>query len=122
MKELLADVEDIELVGVAQDANKATELALSWKPDVLILDIRMRGGRGIDVLEAVKSARSATVVIVSTIMSNIYSREAWLKHGADFFFDKPTELEKIAEVLRTLKLRAASEPGPDERDTRIACK
>jgi len=114
LKELLADVEDIDLVGVAQEAKQATELALSWKPDVLVLDIRMRGGRGIDVLQAVKSARPATVVIIATIYSEADNREAWLKRGADFFFDKSTEFEKIAGVLRTLKLRAAPEPHAGE--------
>jgi len=104
LKEMLADVEDIDFVGVAQEAKQAMELALSWKPDVLILDIPMRGGRGIDVLQAVKSARPATVVIISTIFSDADNREAWLKRGADFFFDKSTEMEKIAGVLRTLNL------------------
>ena len=111
LKEMLAAVEDIDLLGVAQDAKQATELALAWKPDVLVLDIRMRGGRGIDVLQAVKSARPATVVIISTIFSGADDRKAWLKRGADFFFDKSTEFETIAGVLRNLKLRTPPAPG-----------
>ena len=111
LKELLADVEDVDLVGVAQEVKQATELALSWKPDVLILDIPVRGGRGIDVLQAAKSAKPATVVIISTIFSGADDRKAWLKRGADFFFDKSTEFETIAGVLRNLKLRTPPAPG-----------
>jgi DNA-binding NarL/FixJ family response regulator len=110
LKDLLRDVAGINLLGVAQDAKEATDLALSWEPDVLILDIHMRGGRGIDVVQAVKAAKPASVVIISTIMSSADIREAVLKRGADLFFDKSIDLEKVAGVLRAMKLRAAPEP------------
>ena len=107
LRELLTGVKDIDLVGVAQDAKEATELALSSNPDVVVLDISVRGGRGMDVLQAVKKANPATAVIVSTILFDPIYREACLKRGADFFFDKATEFEKIAGVLKALNLRAA---------------
>ena len=110
LTELLAGAKDIDLVAVAQDAKEATELALSWNPDVVVLDLSVRGGRGMDVVQAVKKAKPTTVVIVSTILSYPDYREACLKWGADFFFDKATEFEKIAGVLKTLNLRAASQP------------
>lgn len=107
LAELLRDVADIDLRGVAQDAKQATKLALSWEPDVLILDIHIRGGRGIGVVQAVKAAKPATVVIIASIMSGADIREAALKRGADLFFDKSVDLEKVAAILRTIKLRAA---------------
>ena len=114
LRELLAGADGIDLVGVAQDAMQATELALSWNPDAVVLDSSIRGGRGIDVVQAVKKAKPTTVVIVATILSDGDYREAWLKHGADFFFDKATELEKIAATLSRLKKGAAQEQCPGE--------
>ena len=109
LRELLAGVEGIDLVGVAQDAKEATKLALSWNPGVVVLEMSLRGGRGIDAVQAIKKAKPATVVIVSTILSDADYREAWLKQGADFCFDKATEFEKISGVIKALSLRAA--PG-----------
>lgn len=112
LRELLAGVEGIELRGVERDAKAATELAVSWNPDVVVLDMSVRGGRGIDVLQAVKKANPAIVVIVSTILSDSVYREACLKHGADYFFDKATEFEKIAGVLKALSLGAVRRTVP----------
>ena len=75
---------------------------LSAKLDVVILDIRMPGGNGLDVLRRMKLEKNAPKVIVLTNYSLPEYKEAAMKLGADYFFDKSTEFEKVRMVLKKL--------------------
>lgn len=99
----MADLDGIELADVRLDAEEARKFAIRWQPDVLIMDIHMRGGPGAYILHAVKMARPVTVVIVVTMFSSEDIRAAVMGLGADFFFDKSTQLDQVPLVLRNLK-------------------
>jgi two-component system, NarL family, nitrate/nitrite response regulator NarL len=114
LEEILADTQDLEFIGVGQSAPAATELALMWKPDAVILEVMMRGGRGIDVAKAIRQASPATTIIMWTIYADPEVARHCLRFGADFLFDKTTDLEKVARVLRTLKRRTAPDSGSGE--------
>jgi DNA-binding NarL/FixJ family response regulator len=108
LKEILADRDDVEFLGVGQNAADTEKVALYWKPDAVILDVTIRGGRGIDVARAIRQASPATTIIMWTIFADPEVARHCLKSGADFLFDKTADLEKVAGVLRTLKLRETS--------------
>ena len=95
-------LEGIELTGEASDVPTAISNMLSAKPDVVILDIRMPGGNGLDVLRRVKLEHNAPKVIVLTNYSLPEYKEAAMELGADYFFDKSTEFEKVRMVLKKL--------------------
>ncbi len=99
---MLADIEGIEVVGHAEDCLKALEGIDSSKPDVVILDIRMAGGNGIDVLKRVKNNTPAPVVIMFTNYPYPQYRKNCMGAGADYFFDKSTEFHKVAGILKKL--------------------
>lgn len=102
----------VELIGQASDAREAAEAIRRLKPDVVILDIRMPGGSGIDVLRQIKRERAAPVVVMLTNYSYHQYRDTCMAIGADFFLDKSTEFEKIPEVLqRLLQNRRIRNPG-----------
>ena len=66
IKDLLSEVRGVEIVGHARDALEAKRSIPEVKPDVVILDIRMPKGNGIDVLKAIKGAKSVPMVIMLT--------------------------------------------------------
>ena len=99
---LLSELEDVEIVGEAQTCGEATERIRQLQPDVVILDIRMPGGSGIDVLETVKQNTPAPLVMMLTNFPYSQYREKCLRAGADFFFDKSTEFEEMIGVFRSL--------------------
>jgi DNA-binding response OmpR family regulator len=68
----------------------------------VILDIRMPGGNGIQVLEAIKTSTAAPVVIMLTAFPYPQYRKKCLEVGADYFLDKTTEFERVVEVLEQL--------------------
>jgi DNA-binding NarL/FixJ family response regulator len=106
LAELLATVDGVAVVGEATDVPSAQRGIQSTRPDVAILDIRMPGGSGIDVLRAVKRGQPGGP---SFIMYTNYGlpqyRQACAEAGADFFFDKATDGAKLADAIRMLAAR-----------------
>jgi len=99
---MLSELPQVEIIGQAQDALEAIKAIRQLNPDVVILDIRMPGGNGIDVLKDIKSNKPAPVVIMLTNYPYPQYRRKCKALGADFFFDKSTEFEKVTEVLGQL--------------------
>ena len=58
--------DDLEVVGECGDGVAAVELARTLRPDVVVMDIRMPGGSGIDACRAITAARPGTPVIMLT--------------------------------------------------------
>jgi len=104
-KHLVSDISTIhgvEIVGQAENGIVASELIGTLKPDVVILDIRMPGGNGIDVLQSIEKHSGIPVVIMLTNYPYPQYRKKCIESGADFFFDKSAEFEKVFETLQHL--------------------
>ena len=96
---LLSELGNVELVDQAGSGGEALAAMQRSRPDVVILDIRMPGGNGIQLLKAIKSGAASPVVIVFTAFPFPQYRKKCLEAGADFFFDKDTGFERIVEAL-----------------------
>lgn len=104
LAELLAELPEVSLVGQAGDVSEAVAGIQQLRPDAVILDIRMPGGSGIEVLETIKTNGAGPLVIMLTAYALSQYRERCLAAGADYFFDKGAEFDKIVEVLRRWQL------------------
>lgn len=104
---LLSDLPDVEVVGQADIAFEAIASIRKLRPSVIVLDISMPGGSGMHVLETIKQDRPEPTVIMLTNFAHDHYRQKCLALGADYFFDKSTEFERVAEVLRQLPPPAA---------------
>jgi len=102
LKSSLAEVRGLEVVGQAETVSKATLEIGKAKPDVVVLDIGMPGGSGIDVLESLKKHPFPPIVIMLTNHVDRQYRKKCLNNGASFYFDKSTEFHRVAEVLQNL--------------------
>jgi DNA-binding NarL/FixJ family response regulator len=96
---LLSDLPHVEVVGEVDDAPQALELIRRRKPDVVILDIHLPHGSGLELLPDIKREFPAMTVIMLTNYPYPQYRAKCLANGADFFFDKSTEFQKIAGVM-----------------------
>jgi DNA-binding NarL/FixJ family response regulator len=99
---LLADLKGVEIAGQAKDALEARSLAKRLKPDVAILDVAMPKGIGSDVLIDVKKVNPSAKVIVLTNDAYPEIRNKCFDEGADYFFDKSTEFQKVVSVLKDM--------------------
>ena len=96
---ILNELEGITIVGEAEDGRAAVTMVEDLRPDVVILDIRMSGGSGMEALEQIKSLDPAPVVAILTNYPYSQYRDRCAALGADFFFDKSTEFVRIGEAL-----------------------
>ena len=75
--------------------------------DVVITDLKMAGGSGLDVLDGVKAARPDTQVIVVTAFATTDTAIAAMKRGAYDYLTKPFKVDEIGVVIeRALEKRA----------------
>ncbi len=104
LRSLLSGRDGIEIAGEAPTASEALRLFTLHQPEVVVLDIQLPDGNGIDVLRRIKSASPSCVVIMLTSHGAEAYREACHDAGADHFFHKATEFERIPETLEALLL------------------
>jgi len=99
---LLKPVKFLDTIYMGKDVNEGIELVTKLRPDVVILDIRMPKGQGFDVLDAAKKLVPAPVVIMLTNYTIEQYRQKAFSKGADYFFDKSAEFEKVIEIIEDL--------------------
>lgn len=98
----LATMNGIEVVWQADDLSSSFELLNTNKPDAVILDIQLPSGSGIEFLEHIKKLHKEIVTIMLTNYPINQFRKKCIDAGADFFFDKTTEFEKVFHVLKSM--------------------
>lgn len=101
----------VHVVGHAANARDAVQEIRQLKPDVVLLDIRLDQGTGLDVLKQIKTRGQPPVVIVLTNYAYPQYRERFLSSGADYFFDKSAELELMLQALDLLRYRFQNKSG-----------
>ena len=102
--ETLSTVQGVEYVLTAANAAEAREVLRSIQPDLLVLDIHLSVGSGIDVLDAMRNDDQQIVTIVLTNDASPPCRTASFRAGADFFFDKSAEFQEAVDVIARLAL------------------
>jgi DNA-binding NarL/FixJ family response regulator len=108
---MLEELAGIKVVGQAENVAEAISAIRILQPDVVILDIRMPGGNGIDVLQTIKQDEVAPMVIILTNYPYPAYRQKCLQAGADFFLDKSTEFDQIPELFERFKRDVVSGSG-----------
>jgi DNA-binding NarL/FixJ family response regulator len=124
----LADQPDLEVCGEASDFATALQLAASTDPDVAVIDIALKAGSGIDLIERLKErSRKVRAIVWSMYDEDLYAERA-LRAGAVGYITKDQATTKIIEAIRhvlagglylsalmTDKLlkRAVGQSGPD---------
>ncbi len=99
---LLEEASGIDVVGEATDGTEGLELATALNPDVVVLDIRMPGMGGIELLERLRASNASTTAMVLTNFPYPIYRKRCAELGAHYFFDKSTEFNEAVEMLRGL--------------------
>lgn len=103
---MLSEVPAINIVGYADNPLSATELIIKSNPDVVILDIFLTGGSGIHVLKSIRGKKVAAKVIMLTNYAQEEYRKKCFEEGADFFFDKSIEFDRVVDVITKLSTAA----------------
>lgn len=104
--EMLSELEKVETVGGTGNPREALAAIREMVPDVVILDIRLPGKSGVEVLRDLKKEQPSPIVIILTNYPYPQYRKECTEAGADYFLNKSTEFNKIADVLQGLTMNA----------------
>ncbi len=96
---MLAELDDVEVVGQAKRSREAKELIPRLNPHAVVLDARLPDENGIELLKEIKKVISDLKVIIFSNETYSKFREKCLATGADFFFNKSTEFEMVPKTI-----------------------
>jgi len=97
---LLGLEEDIQIVGRAPDGQRAFQLAVDLRPDVIITDIEMPNMTGIELAEKIREqGLPSRVMIVTTFGRAGYLRRA-LQAGVRGYMLKDAPITQLADAIR----------------------
>ena len=117
-RSILGDEDDIDVVGEARDGAEAVEAAVSQRPDVVLMDIRMPGMDGLEATRRITSdlrLRGTKVIVLTTFDLDEYVFGA-LQAGASGFLLKGVEPQALIDAVRTVAGGdALLEPGVTRR-------
>ena len=86
----------------ANNIREAKKIMLDTLPDILITDIRMPGGTGLDLIKEIRKENPVTLIMVITNYPESQYKVEAFKTGANYFFDKSNEMENLVETINQL--------------------
>ena len=100
VRQLLELESDIVVVGEASNGVDAVSLAKDLDPDLVLLDLSMKGMDGIETLTALRAADVGSRIVVFTVSDDRSDVVTALKSGADGYLLKDTEPEELVVSIR----------------------
>lgn len=100
LRQLIGNESDLELCGEADTAALALELAVKTKPDVMLVDITLRNGNGLDLIKDLQANVPETAVIVLSMHDESLYAERVLRAGGRGYIMKQEGGRKIIEGIR----------------------
>ncbi|MEV5608809.1 response regulator transcription factor [Streptomyces sp. NPDC052225] len=103
LRVLIADTDDLEVVGEAGGGAEAVDLAARLRPDVVVMDIRMPGMDGIEATRRIvaQDGETVRVLVLTTFDEDDYVYGA-LRAGASGFAVKDMALDDILAAVRVV--------------------
>lgn len=102
LRSLLDAEEDIEVVAEADSGPSAVSLASTHQPDVVVMDVRMPGGSGVEACRAIRDERPDAQVIMLTSFSDDEALFNSIMAGAAGFVLKQIRGRDLIEAIRTV--------------------
>jgi two-component system nitrate/nitrite response regulator NarL len=96
----------VAVIGEAKNGQEGLRLVQDLTPDVVVLDLRMPGLSGLDVLRQLQSLQSPPRVVVLTNNATERHRIECIRLGAAECLDKSNDLDRIVTVLRGVTERS----------------
>jgi DNA-binding NarL/FixJ family response regulator len=91
---------DLVVCGEAEDVADALELVKATQPDLVIVDLSLKSGQGIDLIKKIKARAEDTKMLVSSMYDESLYAERALRAGALGYINKQEMSDKILEAIR----------------------
>ncbi|MFZ4399636.1 MAG: response regulator transcription factor [Bacteroidales bacterium] len=92
----------VEITGSFTNGKETLDAIRIMKPDLAIVDLKMPGLTGLQVLNEIRTENKILTFIILTFCSSDYYQNMALDAGADYFFSKVDEFDKVSLVVEKL--------------------
>jgi DNA-binding response OmpR family regulator len=94
----------------AGDGKEGYEKALTHKPDLLLVDLRLPGMNGVEICKHIRAGKTQTPIIVLSAVGDEVDKVLLLEIGADDYVVKPFGRRELLARIRAVLRRSSSEP------------
>ena len=101
LREELELIENVEIVGEADNGIEALDKIAAFRPDLVLLDLQMPGMGGLEVVRKLKHAPSMPVIVIVTAYDK-YALQAFDAGAVDYLL-KPVGQDRLAEAVDRAK-------------------
>lgn len=102
LRSMLSAQGNYDVIGEARDGKEAFQMAMTLNPDLMLMDLSMRGMNGIDASAAIKRRAPGMRIVALTVhQSEEYVREA-LRAGVDGYVLKDVSFDELLVAMRTV--------------------
>src|SRR5947209_858780 len=98
----LGAADDIEVIGQAADADGAVRVVREQLPDLVLLDVTMPGGGGLEAARKIATACPATRIIMLTVSEDEDDLLTAMKAGASGYVLKGVAAQELVSVVRAV--------------------
>ncbi|WPC75658.1 response regulator [Vibrio porteresiae] len=100
IQQLLSIEPEFDVIAEASSGDEAIEMVEKDEPDMILLDLNMKGKSGLDTLKVLRANGCTSTIVILTVSDNAADIEALVKVGADGYLLKDTEPEQLVELLK----------------------
>jgi DNA-binding NarL/FixJ family response regulator len=100
LREALATLDNVEVVGTVADESGAVAAVRDKQPDVIILDLQLKEGTGFGVLEQLGETRPIIIVFTNYMLPE-YQRLA-NSFGVEHFLNKSVDYERLPQLIQEI--------------------
>lgn len=102
MGDVLALEPDLELTWKAGDLSSALEILNDCNPDIVLVDLSLQRGEGLELIKNLRLRRPDTKILVLSVHDEVRYAELARRAGAEGFVDKGRSTGEILRVIRSL--------------------
>ena len=102
LAEMLKTVAGLTVVGQAESVAEANQAIRDLNPNLVVLDLQLGDGNGIEVLQATKKVNPSIRFVIFTNQSESQYRQRCAELGADYFLCKSTEAKSLLTLIEGL--------------------
>lgn len=111
LSESISALAHVQVVGTAESEAQAVAALEQTACDAVVLDLQLKHGHGFNVLKTLRGPtdrRRVTVIVLTNFTSSQY-RDRSMQMGADYFFDKARDYDRVCDVLEGLAVARAQD-------------
>jgi DNA-binding NarL/FixJ family response regulator len=109
LRTILQLVDDMEVVGEAENGTEAVEQTQRLGPDVVLMDMKMAPSDGISAAKGIREHSESVGIVMITMHDSDLARERALEAGVDTFVEKGIAMEDLVEKIRQVYRKRGQE-------------